>query len=102
MRASLLCLVALVVIPCVEAVPAPVSKAKERLETLKKRLPHVVGSWAKERWYPRETVEVRVVRMLGPSQAKVVLMSRASDGKGGPAPWKDKVFTIFLDFYNGV
>ena len=53
------------------------------------------------RWYASETVEVRVVRMLGPSQAKVVLMSRSPDGRGKElVPHKDTVFTIFLDFYD--
>jgi hypothetical protein len=100
MRATFLCLASLVVVLPADAAPAPTPglKAKEKLETLKKRLPDVVGSWAKERWYPSETVEVRVVRMLGPSQAKGVMLSR----QRGPASANDKVVTIFLDFYDDV
>src|SRR5215469_12595754 len=92
-------------VPGPDAPPPPLRPgraAKEKLETLKKRLPYVVSSWAKERWYDNCTVEVRVVRMLGPTEAKVVLMSRWADPKGRPDPPKDTVFTIFLDFYEGV
>jgi uncharacterized membrane protein YgcG len=46
-------------------------------------------------------VEVHVVRMLGTTQAKVVLMSRAADEKERPDPNNDMVFTIFLVFYDG-
>jgi hypothetical protein len=103
MRVTFLCFAVLFIVPHVDAAPAPapVRAAMEKLEALKKKLPDIVSSWAKERWYASETVEVRVVRMLGPSQAKVVLLSRASDGKRGPFPQNDIVFTIFLDFYDG-
>lgn len=103
MRTTLLCLAVLFIGPHVDAAPAPAPglKAKEKLEALKKKLPGVVRSWAKERWYTSETVEARVVRMLGPSQAKVVLMSRCANSKGEPDPQHDNVFTIFLDFYDG-
>lgn len=104
MRASLLCLVVLAIVPSADAAPAPAPglKAKERLEALKKRLPEVVKSWSKARWYTDWVVEVRVVRMLGPTQAKVVLMSRSSDDKERLGSGQDKVFTIFLDFYDGI
>jgi hypothetical protein len=104
MRASLVSLVVILAATQLEAAPAPntTRKAKEKLEALKKRLPDIVSSWAKERWYQTETVEVRVVRMLGPTQAKVVLLSQASDDQGGRKPYQDKVFTIFLDFYDGI
>lgn len=99
MRTTFLCVAVMFFVPQVDATPAPApgAKAKEKLEALKKRLPDVVRSWAKERWYPSATVEVRVVRMLGLSQAKVVMMSREKE----TASANDKVFTIFLDFYDG-
>lgn len=99
MRTTVLCVAVMFIVSRVDAAPAPAPglKAKETLEALKKRLPDVVRAWAKERWYPNEKVEVRVVRMLGPSQAKVVLMSREKES----ASANDKVFTIFLDFYDG-
>jgi hypothetical protein len=98
MHAALVCFAALIV-----AAPAPVPglKAKEELEALKKRLPGVVCSWAKEHWSTDEVVEVRVVRMFSPTQAKVVLMSRRSDFMKKHGLGKDTVFTIFLDFYDG-
>jgi hypothetical protein len=104
MRVTLLCCVALLVVPFVDAAPAraPGREAKEKLEALKKRLPDVVRSWTKERWSKGEAVEVRIVRMLGPSQAKVVLLSRGTDPFGRPSPDNDKVFTIFLNFYGGI
>jgi hypothetical protein len=104
MRTTFLCLAVLLVDPHADAAPAPAPDraAKEKLEALKKRLPNIVRSWAKERWYDSAAVEVRFVRMLGPTQAKVVLMSRMADKKGRPDHLNDKVFTIFLVFYGGV
>ena len=104
MRASFLCLAVLFLAPHVDAAPASAEgrAAKEKLEALKKKLPDIVSSWAKERWYDNCTVEVRVVRMLGPTEAKVVLMSRWADPKGRPDLSHDNIFTIFLDFYDGV
>jgi hypothetical protein len=51
MPSSILCLAALLVVPCVDAAPAPASgrKAKEKLEALKQRLPAVLETWVKER-----------------------------------------------------
>jgi hypothetical protein len=45
MRATYLCLIALVVVPHVGAAPAPATglKAKEKLEALKKRLPALLS-----------------------------------------------------------
>lgn len=104
MRTSLLCIAFIFTVAQLDAAPAPApsNKAKEKLESLKKQLPEIVSSWAKERWYPNASIYVRVVRRLGPSQAKVVLMSRALDGKGGRTTYSDKVFTVFLDFYYGM
>jgi hypothetical protein len=103
MRASFLCLAVLFLVPHVDAAPAPAPgrAAKEKLVALKKKLPDIVSSWAKKRWYGSDTVEVRVVRMLGPSQAKVVLFSRGPDGRKEIVPHGDIVFTIYLDFYDG-
>jgi hypothetical protein len=104
MRVTLLCLAVLFLAPHVDAAPtpAPVLKAKEKLEALKKKLPDVVSSWAKERWHPKEAVEFRVVRMLGPTEAKVVLVSHWVDRQGRPNPNNDNVFTFFLVYYDGV
>jgi hypothetical protein len=103
MRVTLLCLAVLLIVPHVDAAPAPVPgrAAKEKLEALKKKLPDVVSPWAKERWPAFRTVKVRIVRMLSPTQAKVVVTSRWVDEQGTHLPQRDEVFTIFLDFYDG-
>jgi hypothetical protein len=103
MRTTFLCLAILFLVPHVDAAPAPAPgrAAKEKLEALKKKLPDLVSDWLKERWPPKKAVEVRVVRMLGPTEAKVVLMSHWADSKGRTNP-NDEVFTIFLVYYDGV
>jgi hypothetical protein len=81
--------------------PDPVRLPKQTLEALRKKLPDIAEAWPKERWYASAAVEVRVVRLLGPSQAKVVVLSKSADAKGGRQPDHDQVFTIFLDYYDG-
>ena len=44
MRATCLCLAALLVVPYVDAAPAPDS-SKQKLEALKKRLPELLNEW---------------------------------------------------------
>ena len=101
MRTTLVGLALLVVVPSLDAGPAPDPGRlpKQKLEALKKKLLDIVEAWAKERWNTGTSVHVRVVRLLGPSQAKVVLLSRSEDAKSGRQPDQDEVFTIFLDYY---
>jgi hypothetical protein len=101
MRTTLVGFALLMALPNAGAVPAPASgrEAKQKLEALKKRLPDIVAAWAKEQW--SEEIEVRVVRLVGPTQAKVSLLSAYKDGEGRRRPRRDVVFTIFLDYYDG-
>jgi hypothetical protein len=108
MRVPLLCLVILAVVPCVEAAPAPVSKAKEKLEALKKRLPDLADDWLKKRphdgwlldgWTCKP--ELRLVRQVSPDRAKVVILFAMYDKKGAPWPVQDLLLTIFLSYYDG-
>jgi hypothetical protein len=96
--------VALSALPPAGAAPAPTDGgARRKLQDLKKRLPRIVGAWAKARWYGRAAVEVKSVHLVGPSEAKVNLFSR-DIGKGAPMPPdsdRDEVFTIYLRYYDG-
>jgi hypothetical protein len=110
MRTSLLCLVVIFMATQLDAAPAPDQrhKAKEKLEALKKRLPDLVGEWAKKRentgWLPRQGTynpELRVLRRLGPDRAKAVILFTAFDVAGGQAPSYDVLLTIFLTYHEG-
>jgi hypothetical protein len=50
MRATCLCLALLLLVPRLESAPAPDRDClpKQKLETLKKGLPNLVGDWLKE------------------------------------------------------
>jgi hypothetical protein len=103
-RCILLPAIALVALTALTAAAAPAptdGRAKERLEALKKRLPGVVAAWAKERWYRSNKVEVRVVRRLGPAEAKVSILSRSFHSDGTRTRHDDAVLTIHLRYYDG-
>jgi hypothetical protein len=104
MRTTLVSLALLLALPHLNAAPAPEPGrgAKEKLEALKKRLPDVVAAWARERWDDSRKVEVRMVRLLGPARAKVVIVSLGVDPQGRRRPVDDTAYTILLDFYDGV
>jgi hypothetical protein len=108
MRVPLLCLVILAVIPCVDAAPAPTSKAKEKLDALKKRLPAVVGDWLNkegkqyliaDQWTCKP--ELRVVRQIGPDRAKAVILFEVSNPGGVRALHHDILLTVFLAYHDG-
>jgi hypothetical protein len=72
--------------------PEPGREAKQKLELLRKRLPDLVPTWARERWYGNQ-VEVR----LGPAEAKVTLVSLAADAQGQREPGQDEVLMLAID-----
>jgi hypothetical protein len=102
-RQALACLALLVPVLSVPAAPAPEPgrEAKQKLEGLKKRLPDAVAAWAHERWAGSSRVEVRIVRLLGPAEAKLTLVSLAANTQGGREPEHDEVITVFLRYYDG-
>ena len=79
--------------------PAPASDpdtaARKGLEALRKRLPGVVASWAKERWHKDDPVRLRLVRRVGPAEAKLTL-------RMGDDPKTDQLLTIYLRFHDGL
>jgi hypothetical protein len=102
-RPALACLALLLAVSSLPAAPAPEPgrEAKQKLEDLKKRLPDAVAAWARERWYDTSRVEVRLARLVGPAEAKVTLVSLATDPRGQRQPNQDEVITVFLRYYDG-
>jgi hypothetical protein len=107
MRTTLVGLALLIVAPSIDAVPVPdqVRLSKQKLETLKNRLPGLVADWMKERrntgWLPNGGTcnpELRGLRRLGPDRAKVVLLFTVFDQTGARAPYHDVLLTIFLTY----
>jgi hypothetical protein len=110
MRSTLLCLSVLFLVPHVDAAPAPEPglKAKEKLETLKKKLPALVGDWLKEneniRWFSYQRTyspKLRVMRRVGPDRAKAVILFEAFDKNGARARYYDALLTVFLTYQDG-
>ena len=111
MRVTFLCCVALLVVPSVDAAPAPAPglKAKEQLEALKKRLPSILGDWLKENnqhfsWMGTDWTykpEVRLLRRVGPERAKVAILFTAADADGRRDSDRDVLLTIFLAYQDG-
>jgi hypothetical protein len=110
MRTTFLCLAGIVVVANVDAAPAPAPgcKAKERLETLKKRLPALLDDWQKNRevdwplpngWTCKP--ELRLLRLVTPDRAKGIILFAVSDGMGTPVRRMDLLLTIFLSFHDG-
>ncbi|HEY7427088.1 MAG TPA: hypothetical protein VH682_22830 [Gemmataceae bacterium] len=107
MRATLVCLAVMLIVPHIEAAPVPdpgrVGKAK--LEELKKKLPDIFGEWKKVRaWrkngsYPEP--ELRVLRRIGPERAKAVLLFPHFGSTGNRVPRHDMLLTIFLCYQDG-
>ena len=82
--------------------PAPAERAsdpdlaaRKGLESLRKRLPGVVAAWAKERWYKGDPVRLRLVRRVGPAEAKLTL-------RMGDDPKTDELLTIYLRYHDGL
>jgi hypothetical protein len=107
MRVTFLCCVALLVVPYVDAAPAPDRDRlpKQKLEALKKRLPDLVNDWLQmkeyDHWLPRNInckPELRVLRRVGPDRAKMVILFAAFDGKGAPVHGYDMLLTVFLSY----
>src|SRR5262249_42019211 len=105
MRTTFLCLAVLFLVPHVDAAPAPGEgrAAKEKLESLKKRLPDLLGAWLEKKenctWLPGDWTckpELRVLRRVGPERAKAVILLTAFDTKGGPMRNRDVLLTVFL------
>ena len=111
MRATLVCLIVLLIVPHADATPAPDSgrAAKEKLEALKKKLPDILDEWMKERTHNftgnNETSykpEVRVLRRVGPERAKAVILLAASDGKNEDRKTcSDVLLTVYLSYHDG-
>jgi len=107
MRATLLCLVALLVVPYVDAAPAPAPglKAKEKLRALKKRLPAVLERWVKERKVGHPftyTPVLRRVRAIGVAEAKVVVHLHLRDDHGKVSDSAEYMLTVYLTYYDGL
>lgn len=105
MRATCLCLVALLAALSVDAAPAPDS-SKQKLAALKKKLPDLVGDWLKKEKFtipPGGTCksELRVLRRLGANRAKAVILFTAFEKKGARAESWDLLLTVFLSYYDG-
>ena len=105
MRAVLLCLVALVVVPCGDAAPAP-NIQKQKLEALKKQLPAVLETWIQERHLGGSSSTfipvLRRVRLVSESQAKVVVHLHSSDNTGKVSDRAVYMLTVFLSYYDGL
>jgi hypothetical protein len=110
MRTALVGLALLVVVPSLDAVPAPDPGRlpKQKLEALKKKLPALLADWAKERknvrWLPNAewtcSPELRVLRRVGTDRAKAVIFFAAFDQKGVREPLLDVLLTVFLTYYD--
>jgi hypothetical protein len=109
MCTTLLCLVVLFVAPIIDAAPAPApaSKAKEKLEALRKRLPALVSDWLKkegkqylisDQWACKP--ELRVLRQIGPDRAKAVILFEVSNDEGERALHRDILLTVFLTYHD--
>jgi hypothetical protein len=107
MRTAFLCLAALLVVSSADATPAPAPslKAKEKLEALKKVLPSLLEKWVREplnvNWLGKDWTikpELRLLRRLGPNQAKAIIIFAATNGDGERDRDFDVVLTVFL-FY---
>jgi hypothetical protein len=93
-------LVLILLSPAVSAAPAP-DRAKEKLEAMKKKLPEVAQKWIK-RWNPfHDQVEVKLVRQISPTKAKVTILLPYLDQAGAPQPSGDEMVTVYLRFYDG-
>jgi len=110
MRSTCLCLALLFLVPHGDAAPAPEpgKKAKEKLETLNKRLPTVVGDWLKDNentsWFSygrTYSPKLRVMRRIGPDRAKAVILFEAFDKNGARARYYDALLTVFLTYQDG-
>jgi hypothetical protein len=110
MRVTLTGLTVLLLIPHVDAAPAPASDraAKEKLETLKKRLPDLMSDWLKKKengdWLPDKFTcnpELRVLRRVGPDRAKAVILFAMVDDMGARALDFDVLLTVFLTYQDG-
>jgi hypothetical protein len=102
MKQMVLPLVALVLIaPLVSAAPAP-DRAKEKLAAMKKKLPEAAQKWI-EGWnaFPNHQVEVKLVRQISPTEAKVTLLLPYFDNQGVAFPNRDEMLTIHLRYYDG-
>jgi hypothetical protein len=110
MRATCLCLVALLAAPYVDAAPAP-DTSKQKLETLKKKLLGVLNDWVNEdnaHWLtvpfsnskPTCKPEVRVLRRVSPNRAKAVILF-AAYGENGRLKNHDVVLTVYLTYQDG-
>jgi hypothetical protein len=77
-------------------VPDEDKAARKELERLKERLPEVLTGWVKKRWYPGHQAKLRVIRRIGPGEAKVwILIENPKD-----AEW-DEALTLYLRYYRG-
>ncbi len=96
-------LAALALAPAARAAPAPDpdKAAREKLEALKKRLPRVVTTWAKVRWYGGcGVVSVRSVRRLSANEAKITILSDDPKRDERDAN-KQELITIYAHYYDG-
>jgi len=107
MRIPLLCIVVLFTAAQLDAAPAP-DLTKQKLETLKKRLPNTLGDWVKREgsvnWLTNNWTcapEVRVLRRVAPERAKAVILFASSDERG-VRNWRgDVLLTVFLTYQDG-
>lgn len=107
MRATFLCLVTFMFVPCIVASPAPAPglKAKEKLGELKKRLPAVLERWVKERKVGRPltyTPVLRRVRTIGIAEAKVVVHFHLQNDEGKLSDRASYMLTVYLTYYDGL
>jgi hypothetical protein len=99
MTAPLLTLVLLA--PAVSAAPPP-DQAKEKLDALKKKLPEIARKWIKDMTVFQDQVEIKLVRQIGPTEAKTTLLFPYIDHRGIHQPKNDEMLTIHLRYYEGI
>ncbi len=104
MRTVLVGLALLVVVPSLDAVPAaaPARLPKQKLEALKKKLPGVLEAWLKNRRPYTFAAVLRRVRVLGASEAKVVIHVHDFDGNGKVEELPALILTVYLSYYDGL
>src|SRR5262245_27307121 len=88
-------------LPARTAAPAPENwkLPQKKLDELKKRLPTILRDEGLASWF--RDAEVRLVRLVGPEEAKVRVVAPRRDGQGRRLYHEDNYVIVRLRFFDG-
>ena len=74
---------------------------KKAFGNFKERLPKAIEEWSNDNnWKGRITYQVKAVRQIGPTEAKVTIVFTTADPKGEQPPQVTQILVVFLQYHD--